>query len=100
MYDVVDEIYDKYLERTSKTRPPEGQTEEEYLTIEKPVNHNYRKEMRFKLQEEAKCVNRLEIKNRKRMKELNEILKINNRKKALQKKDFESYRPQKRAFGT
>ena len=35
MYDVVDEIYDEYLERTSKTRPPDDQTLIEFSTIEK-----------------------------------------------------------------
>ena len=83
MYEVVDEFYDEYLERTSKTRPPDDQTMAEFSTIEKADDQKLRKDLRLKLQEEAKCVNMLEIKNRKRIQELSESLQIKKRKRAL-----------------
>ena len=58
-----------------------------------------RKLLRLKQHEEAKSINKLIIKNRKRLKELNETLEMKNRRRMLQKKDFESYRAEKRFFG-
>lgn len=50
-----------------------------------------------KVMEEIKCVNKLEIKNRKRIKELNETLSLKRRDRELTKRDFESYERKKLA---
>ena len=76
----MDEFYQEYQDNTSDNRP----SVKLGLEPAKPQAFN-------RVLEEIKCVNKLEIKNRKRIKELNENLILDRRDKALTKKDFESY---------
>ena len=90
MYEVMDGIYDEYLGSTSETRPPENVTYAEALKgqadEQRFLNHQKLKNLM-----EAKFVTKLELKNRKRLREINEGLELPKRKKQLKMTDFESY---------
>ena len=56
------------------------------------------KDLHLKAIEEAKCINKLAIKNRKRIREFSELLNLEKRtgdQRILLKKDFESYERKK-----
>ena len=90
MYEVVDGIYDEYLEGTSDTRPAANSTLDEAMRG-KANEQKLLKDLTLKSQIQAKCVSKLDLKNRKRIAELNDGLLLPKRKKVLTKKDFESY---------
>ena len=87
LYEVMDEFYDEYLDRTKELRPTDEEKEEtkrEENSAEKKKkkkNHefNIQRDLHLKSIEEAKCLNKLQIRNRKRVRELTERLDLSRK---------------------
>ena len=97
MYEVMDGIYDEYLERTSETRPPENCTMEQALKM-KADEQKFLRDSKLRNVMEAKYVTKLELKNRRRIRELGLGLELPKRKRALTHKDFESYERERKTW--
>ena len=97
LYEVLDNVYDEYLDRTSKKSKDEQGGLYKRPTVVK-ADHKSQKALRHKKNVEANCIRKLEIKNRKRIKTINEKIEMENRKRPIKKSDCESYERIKRDF--
>ena len=70
MYQVVDEIYDEYLDRTKATRPAEKKSPNRSQQSSDD-DQKLQKNQHLKQTVVANCTRKLEIKNRKRIKQFN-----------------------------
>ena len=77
LYEVMDEIYDEYLHNTKDLGPkPLEKDEGDSYAKHKDRANSLQRDLHLKQEEQFKSINKLEIKNRKRIRELNELLSI------------------------